>query len=88
MKNTRKVLAAVLALVMVLGCMSAFTFSSAAEETVANLGKKYATSMMIVGRDIDGKELFTDGNCDDYWTLSGRWTEDDVFDENLSSSFL
>ncbi|MBE6639769.1 MAG: discoidin domain-containing protein [Ruminococcaceae bacterium] len=82
MKNTRRILAAVLTLVMIMSCFAAFTVVSAAEETEVNLGKKYAQSMMIVGRDIDGKDLFTDGNCDDYWTLNGRWTEDDVFDEN------
>ena len=75
MKNTRKVLSAVLALVMVLGCMTAFTFSSAAEETPVNLAPNHAESMIMItrGDKADGLAEFTDGVIDDkdagFWTL-------------------
>ena len=77
MKNTRKVLSAVLALVMVLGCMTAFTFSSAAEETPVNLAPNHAESMIMItrGDKADGLAEFTDGVIDDkdagFWTLGG-----------------
>ena len=86
MKNTRKVLAAVLALVMVLGCMASFTFASAAAETEVNLAPDFAESMIMItrGDKANGLALFTDGSIDDtdagYYTLgggSGYWCDDD-----------
>jgi len=78
MKNTRKVLSAVLALVMVLGCMTAFTFSASAEEaTPVNLAPNHAESMIMItrGDKADGLAEFTDGVIDDkdagFWTLGG-----------------
>ena len=85
MKNTRRILSAVLTLVMVLGCMAGFTFTSAAE-TEINLAPEYAESMIMItrGDKANGLALFTDGSIDDtdagYYTLgggSGYWCDDD-----------
>ncbi len=87
MKNIRRILSFLLMLSMAAAMLSGLTLLGTAEEVEANLGAKYGVSMIMPGRtnkDNGIKEL-TDGKAstssDDYWTL-GRWTEDDIADEN------
>ena len=91
MKHTRRILCAILTLVMVLGTIPSLCFATAAEEPKdeVNLAAEYALSMIMYTRGDMGDnciEELTNGiikNSPDYWTLGGSgayWTDAEVVD--------
>jgi len=72
MKNSKRILAVLLTVVMAMGCFAGFTFTSAAESIDLT-----AQSYITMGNGGNVTELLTNGNTGDYCDL-GFWTNDNV----------